>query len=108
MSAQTLLGQVLPLLDIALPGVMQLVCIQPVPVAHVFLWDSGARASILCATSQQLGDQDDPKQCYYDYKCKMTDAPAAAFEPATSRWLWKWSAETTALPSEVNLPELGS
>ena len=90
--------------QLSLHAALSLVAQVPQP----FCCDLGARASILCATSQQLGHQHNPRQCYYDYKCKMTDAPAAAFEPAISRWLWRWSAETTALPSDLNFPESGN
>jgi hypothetical protein len=66
---------------------------------------AGARSSVYCATSQHITEEKSPSQCYINFTCKPMRPKARFVDPASGKWLWQWSAETTGLPAEVDLPE---
>ncbi|DBA69396.1 hypothetical protein WJX79_008778 [Trebouxia sp. C0005] len=65
----------------------------------------GARSSVHCATSEHITEEKSPSQCYINFTCKPVRPKARFVDPASGKWLWQWSAETTGLPAEVDLPE---
>ena len=71
--------------------------------SHVLL--TGARSSVHCATSQHITEEKSPSQCYINFTCKPVKPKARFVDSASGKWLWQWSAETTGLPAEVDLPE---
>ena len=65
----------------------------------------GARSSVHCATSKHITEEKSPSQCYINFTCRPVRPKARFVDSASGKWLWQWSAETTGLPAEVDLPE---
>lgn len=66
---------------------------------------AGARSSVHCATCKDIVQQNRPSQCFINFTCKPIRPKPRFVDPVAGKWLWRWSAETTSLPAELDLPE---
>lgn len=65
----------------------------------------GARSSVHCATCKHIINERSPSQFYVNFDCTPIKPKARFLDADAGKWLWQWSAQTTDLPKELDLPE---